>query len=89
MFNTECVVDEVAVEMECIWNGSQRFQLAIRPLPRLPVGMGLGSALSKLLAMRVGVGKLWFKGKVRITLKPLLDRVPLVGAVKVGPPCYR
>lgn len=48
--------------------------------------MGIGAALSKLLAMRVGVGNLWFKGKVRVALKPLIDRVPLVGAVKVNTP---
>ena len=40
VFNTECVIDEVAIEMECIWDGSQKFQLAIRPFPRLPVGEG-------------------------------------------------
>jgi len=38
VFNTDCVIDEVAIEMECIWDGSQKFQLAIRPFPRLPVG---------------------------------------------------
>jgi len=46
-------------------------------------GLGVGAALSKMLAMRVGVGDLWFKGKVRVALKPLIDRVPLIGAVKV------
>lgn len=84
VFSTESVVDEVVIEMECIWDGSQQFQLAIRPFPRLPVGLGIGAAISKLLAMRVGVGNLWFKGKVRVALKPLIDRVPLVGAVKVS-----
>lgn len=84
MFNTESVVDEVGLEMECIWNGAQRFQLVIRPFPRLPTGLGLGAALSKLLAMRVGVGSIWFKGTVRVAMKPLLDRLPLVGAVKVN-----
>ena len=57
----------------------------IRPFPRIPTGLGLGAALSKMLAMRVGVGNIWFKGTVRVAMKPLLDRLPLVGAVKVRP----
>ena len=78
--------DEIAIEMECIWNGAQKFQLAIEPFPRLSLGFGLDKALSRLLGMRVGVANLFFKGNVRIALKPLLDRVPLIGAAKVGLP---
>lgn len=83
MFNTESVIDEVGLEMEFMWNGDQKFQLMIRPFPKFPVGLGIGQAVSKLLAMRVGVSNIWFKGRVRVAMKPLIDRIPLVGAVKV------
>lgn len=83
VFSTDSVIDEVGLELECLWNGAQKFQLMMRPFPRIPIGAGIGAAISKLLEMRVGVGNLWFKGRVRIAMKPLLDRIPLVGAVKV------
>lgn len=37
-----------------------------------------------LVHMQVGVSDLVVKGKCRITLKPLLDEVPVAGGVKVG-----
>ena len=84
VFNTDSVFDEVVIEMECVWNGAQKMGLAIKPFHRLSFGFGVDKAISKLLGMKVGVADLFFKGNVRIALKPLLDRIPLVGAAKVS-----
>jgi hypothetical protein len=55
----------------------------INPLPNLPVPLGIGQLLSRFLGMRVGVADINLRGRVRLAMKPLLNKVPIIGAVKV------
>ena len=56
-----------------------------RPLPKLPLGLGgLSRLLSLLISMRVGVSNLYLSGRVRLSLAPLLNRMPVVAALTVS-----
>lgn len=55
----------------------------INPLPKLPVPLGIGRMIARFLSMRAGVSDLFIRGRLRITLKPLMSQLPVVGAVKV------
>ena len=70
-------------ELDIVWAGKAKFQLLIKPLPKVPLSLGLDRLLSTFIAMRVGVSDLYFSGRVRIALSPLINRVPVVGALKV------
>ena len=39
--------------------------------------------VAQFLGMRVGVSDLYIRGRLRISLKPLMSQMPVVGAVKV------
>lgn len=60
--------------------------LQINPLPNLPMPLGIGEMLSKFLGMRVGVSDINIHGRVRLALRPLLNKTPVVGGVKVTQP---
>ena len=45
--------------------------------------LGIGTLLARYLRMRVGVTNFYFQGRVRASLHPLLNKMPVVGAVKV------
>ena len=45
--------------------------------------LGIGTLLARYLRMRVGVTNFFFQGRVRASLHPLLNKMPVVGAVKV------
>ena len=55
------------------------------PLPKLPVPLGIGQLLAQYLRMRVGVTNFFFQGRVRLSMHPLLNKLPVVGAIKVLP----
>ena len=55
------------------------------PLPKLPVPLGIGQLLARYLRMRVGVTNFFFQGRVRLSMHPLLNKLPVVGAIKVLP----
>lgn len=55
------------------------------PLPKLPVPLGIGQLLARYLRMRVGVTNFFFQGRVRLSMHPLLNKMPVVGAIKVLP----
>ena len=55
-----------------------------RPLPKLPLGLGgVSRLLSLLISLRAGVSNLYLSGRVRLSLAPLLNRLPVVAAVTV------
>lgn len=68
-------------------------------VPRLPVAVSevtpdpLEEALRLLARLRVRLCDAWIRAGVRVTLRPLLSRLPVVGAVQVrcgvacGPVC--
>lgn len=86
VYKAEDVSGEVIIEMDVTWAGEQNVQLIIKPFPKfhLGVGLGVGRMISNFLTMRVGVGNLFFSGRVRLSLKPLMGRIPVVGAVRVS-----
>lgn len=86
VYNAEDVSGEVIIETDITWVGKQDVQLVIKPFPKvhLGVGLGVGKLLSNFLTMRVGVSNLFFSGRVRLSLKPLLGWIPVVGAVRVS-----
>ena len=49
--------------------------------------LGIGQLLARYLRMRVGVTNFFFQGRVRLSMHPLLNKMPVVGAVKVLPHC--
>ena len=61
-----------------------RIALQINPLPNLPLPLGVGHMIARFLGMRAGVCDLYIRGRLRITLKPLMGQMPVIGAVKVG-----
>ncbi len=69
---------------ECLqFNRQTCAAMQINPLPKLPVPLGIGHMIARFLAMRAGVSDLFIRGRLRITLKPLMSQLPVVGAVKV------
>ena len=86
VYKAEDVSGEVIIELDVTWAGEQNVQLIIKPFPKfhLGVGLGVGRLISNFLTMRVGVGNLFFSGRVRLSLKPLMGRIPVVGAVRVS-----
>jgi hypothetical protein len=51
----------------------------IRPLK----GPWLAQVLGNLIVLKVGMEDANVSGKMRVTMRPLLDRTPVVGAMKV------
>ena len=82
------VFSEESVQLLCSAGGTQQFQLVVYPLPRflshsgLPVDV-LGRVVARFVSMRVGVRDLTFSGKLRISFRPLLNKLPVVGSIKV------
>lgn len=74
------------VELDLHWAGQQVIELAIRPIPKIALGLGLGVGrlLATLLTMRVGVVNLSFSGRVRLVLRPLMSRLPVAAAVRIA-----
>lgn len=77
------VLQEAMTEVDLVWAGHAKFQLLIKPLPKIPLAMGLEKLLSTFISMRAGVSDLYVSGRVRISMSPLLNRLPVVGALQV------
>ena len=60
-------------------------QLALQLLP-LPGQLGalsrVGEALGMMQPLRVGLASLIFSGRVRVALKPLMNKLPIVAAMQ-------
>ncbi|KAK9812293.1 hypothetical protein WJX73_010507 [Symbiochloris irregularis] len=78
------VLEEAMVEVDLVWAGQAKFQLLVKPLPKIPLGMGLEKLLSTFISMRAGVSDLYISGRVRISMSPLLNRLPVVGALQIS-----
>ncbi|KAK9865697.1 hypothetical protein WJX84_002675 [Apatococcus fuscideae] len=89
VYHSDAVTDEVVIEVDVAWGGTQQFQLVVYPLPRflsnsgLPVDV-LGRVVARFVSMRVGVRDLTLSGKLRISFRPLLNKLPVVGSIKVS-----
>lgn len=66
-------------EKWCLYDGVAQ----INPLPSLPVPLGIGQLIAEWLGMRVGVSDINLHGRVRINMRPLMAKLPIVGGVKV------
>ena len=69
--------------------GPQDVRLLIA-VPRLPVAVSevtpdpIEEAFRLLMRLRVSLKDAWVRAGVRVTLRPLLRRLPVVGALQVG-----
>ncbi|MCJ1425923.1 hypothetical protein MMC29_003824 [Sticta canariensis] len=84
VYKTTEAMEEAIAEVDLVWAGKAKFQLLIKPLPKIPIAMGLDRLLSNFISMRAGVSDLYFSGRVRFALSPLVNHVPVVGALKVS-----
>ncbi len=84
-FDTNVFVSSIIPRARCISLTSMRcfFCAQINPLPRLPVPLGIGQFISEWLGMRVGVSDINLHGRVRINMRPLMAKLPIVGGVQV------
>ena len=68
-----------------LWRCPQDVQLALQLLP-LPGQLGalsrVGEALGMMQPLRVGLASLIFSGRLRIALKPLMNKLPIVAAMQ-------
>lgn len=69
---------------------AQDVQLALQLLP-LPGQLGalsrVGEALGMMQPLRVGLASLIFSGRVRVALKPLMNKLPIVAAMQARSTC--
>jgi hypothetical protein len=86
--------DEVTLDCDFMWSGNQEAQLIIKPLPKhlqLTPLQPAAKVLGNIIVLKVGMEDFNVSGKMRVTMRPLLDRTPVVGAMKfslVQPPKY-
>eukprot|EP00884_Botryococcus_braunii_P002166 jgi/Botrbrau1/11950/Bobra.341_1s0015.1 len=83
VYRREALMGEVIMELDFMWAGQQKFQLLIKPFPKLPLPLNVGKVIANLLSLSVGVQDIYVAGRVRLSCKPLLGRIPIVGAVKL------
>ncbi|BDA48413.1 Synaptotagmin-2 [Coccomyxa sp. Obi] len=78
--------DEVIMECDFMWAGQQDVQILVEPVPRIvsKALIGIGTVISKLIRLKVSVMRLIINGRVRITLTPLLNDMPIIGAIQVS-----
>ncbi|CAL5226034.1 g8845 [Coccomyxa viridis] len=84
VYGHQSLVEQLLLDLDFSWTGNQKFQLKINPLPNLPVPLGIGHMVARFLGMRAGVSDLYIRGRLRISLKPLMSQMPVVGAIKVS-----
>ncbi|EIE27751.1 hypothetical protein COCSUDRAFT_45975 [Coccomyxa subellipsoidea C-169] len=79
-------VDEVIIECDFMWAGQQDVQILVKPVPRFvsKVLIGVGKLISNLIRLKVSMMRLIVNGRLRITLTPLLNDMPIVGAIQVS-----
>ena len=56
-------MDEVILEVEITWASQQRFQLELKPLPRIPLPLGYGD-------LSIGDLSLKFVGSISVICSP-------------------
>ena len=70
-----------------LWAQDVRLLISV---PRLPVAVSevtpdpIEEALALMMQLRVSLKNAWVKVGVRVTMRPLLRRLPVVGALQVG-----
>lgn len=83
----EDAVDDVFVELDLEWKSRQDVEIEIQVLGSdisSLVPNALETQLARLMTMKVGIEDCWLQGRVRIALRPLLWRIPIVGAAQVS-----
>eukprot|EP00887_Chlorella_sp_A99_P000505 scaffold17.g505.t1 len=82
------VMEDVMLEFQFDWRSAQDVELEIQTLPENWDVAWLPSFIEKplvdLLTFTVGVEETALRGSVRITMRPLLDRLPVVGALHIS-----
>jgi hypothetical protein len=61
---------EVVMELDFMWPGKQKFQLLIKPLPKLPLPLNVGQLIANFFSISVGVQVLLLPNR-----RPLSHRV--------------
>ncbi|KAL4425484.1 hypothetical protein ABPG75_009500 [Micractinium tetrahymenae] len=82
------VMEDAYIEFDFEWHSKQDVELQIQVLPssmdKAWIPNFIEDKLKALLDFTVGVEDAMLKGSIRVTLRPLLRRVPVVGAVQVS-----
>ncbi|KAL4444585.1 hypothetical protein ABPG77_002402 [Micractinium sp. CCAP 211/92] len=84
--------DEVVLEFDFVWSGEQHVSFVVKPVPkaathaatRLPVFSQLVDMISNIVIIKVAVENMTLNGRLRLTLRPLLGNLPLVGSVQMA-----
>ncbi|GAB4820429.1 hypothetical protein N2152v2_007475 [Parachlorella kessleri] len=84
--DTHMCREELSTEFDFSWASKMEVKLMMRVSPeeRFPVLGHLVSLLSKAVTVKVTVRDLVARGRLRATLRPLIDTIPVVGAVKMS-----
>ena len=80
-------MDDIFIEMDLEWRSEQDVEIELQVLGKDVSSMIpdiIEEQLAKLFTMRIGVEDSSVKGTVQLALRPLLYRLPIVGAVQVG-----
>lgn len=82
------LMDDAYLEFDFAWHSQTDVELEIQVLPgsmdKAWIPNFIEDKLKELLTFSVGVEDAKLKGRVRVTLRPLLMRVPVVGAMQVS-----
>lgn len=81
------VMDDIFIEMDLEWRSQQDVEIELQILGKDVSSMipnFLEEQLAKLFTMVVGIEDSIVKGTVQLALRPLMYRLPIVGAVQVG-----
>eukprot|EP00887_Chlorella_sp_A99_P007894 scaffold20.g7894.t1 len=76
--------EAVVLEVEFAWASRMDLRMAIRILPDQYASGLLGRTLAGATTVRMGVRDMVIRGKARITVRPLLDEIPVAGGLKVS-----
>ncbi|CAL5221943.1 g4219 [Coccomyxa viridis] len=75
--------DDVTIELQVLWGGNPDISLMIKPLPSFFNFVGFGPLnLGAFLQARVAVRNIIFNATVHLVLSPLLNSLPVVGAIQ-------
>ncbi|KAK9815210.1 hypothetical protein WJX72_000038 [[Myrmecia] bisecta] len=79
------VQDSIVMDMDFTWAGDQDISLIVKPFPKmLGLYTMIGDLLSGLIMVKVGMEKLIISGRLRVSLKPLMDEIPIVAAAQIS-----
>ncbi|CAL5224210.1 g6855 [Coccomyxa viridis] len=76
--------DEIIVEFDFMWSGQQDVEIIVKPIPRVVSNwlIGIGKLLATLIKLKVCMQRLIINGRLRVTLTPLMNKMPIVGAAQ-------